>query len=159
MYIYICIYIISLSFSSYLSSSSMRVTLLVTAKEDRRRFPSHPRHERPARSCLPLDEAQPRHGDGDGDGDEDDDDAREPTVSVALLTVLGRSSDCYATRSRVFVSVRVPWRCCACVRQSAAIVAAAANQSVPCIGRRVSPSSSRADPLSACASTSLFTTA
>jgi len=136
IYIYI-IYIIIFLFFFFLPCW----LLSVTAKEDQRRFPKSfvsRRRTRNSPSLLGNDE-----------------DARGPTVSVALLTVLGRSSDCYAAAARGCTCASVYLGYC-CVRQSAAITAAASNQSLSCIclvrrPSRVSSFPSRNESLYACA--------
>ena len=167
IYIYIYVYIIflslylSLSLSLSLSMFGEVLWLLLAMAEDQRRSPSHPRHERRTRSFPPQKET-----------------ATAATTTATTTTtradrpfpsLFSLSSVARATATRLAGVGARPY--CAlgymrAVRQSAAIAAAAANQSVPCIclphrSPRHGPSSflalARDDPsLSACAST-LFT--
>lgn len=111
IYIYLCIYIyiISLPFflTRSLSHSLFSRWLLLAMAEERRRSPGHPRHGRRAPSFFALEGNNDCCCGGGGD------DARGPTVSVALLTVLGRSSDCYAARGCTCASV-LRLEVCAC---------------------------------------------
>lgn len=124
--IYICIYNISLLPSFFPSlSRAMVLRLLLAMAEDRRRSSSHPRHGRRTRNFPPYKE----------------------TATMTTMTATTRadrpfpslfslSSVARATATRL-AGVRTR-PCCAfgymrAVRQSAAIAAAAANQSVPCI--------------------------
>jgi len=120
IYIYICIYNISLSLSLPLSLVTV-LRLLLAMAEDRRRSPSHPRHERRTRSFPPYKETAT---------------ATTTRADRPFPSLFSLSSVARATATRL-AGVRA--RPCSAfgymraVRQSAAIAAAAANQSAPCI--------------------------
>lgn len=103
VYIYIYIFFFSSSFLSFLRDDSTAL-----ARYGRRSAsffePSAPRTSHTKLSVL-QGNCGCGCGCGGGSGGSDGDDAREPTVSVALLTVLGRSCDCYATRGCTCASV------------------------------------------------------
>lgn len=126
MYIYnISLLFFFLSFSHSLTLSlslAMVLRLSLAMAEDRRRSPSHPRHGRRARSFPLYKETATTATTTRAD---------RPFPSLFSLSSVARAT---ATR---FAGVRAR-PCCAfgymrAVRQSAAIAAAAANQSVPCI--------------------------